>query len=369
MSLPSNGIGPDDIRQAMPAYHFSPDLLEATLAALPPPPPGAPAAWRQARLARLMQEISTLMPANASQARMAAEILIARGMADAIAARAYAPDLTVPQMCRVGRASGELMRTATAMVRTLERTQLMPAPFFGTVLADEVDIAAVDAGWGKRSAEAEVARGAAAERRAAAESPEAGERREAARQDVERREATRQGVAERREAAESPHVAESSKAAERQEAARQEAAGQEAARQEGERRAWERRAWERRKVAAERQEVERREAECAAAGEMTAWPAAAGPAAAGMSGSGPVPSDAPDQDAPARAPMAQPAGQAPGGEGLPAMPEVAEPGAAMAVETRPTSTIGATSETVEPEAINRETTPAATAARRLGEAA
>jgi hypothetical protein len=148
MTPPPSGITADVIREVMPPYHLSPDLLEATLAALPPPPPGASAAWRQARLTRLMQEISTLMPANAAQARTASEILIVRELANAIAARAYAPDLTVPQMCRVGRVSAELRRTATGMMRTLERSQQMPAPFFGTVLADEVDVAAVDAAWG-----------------------------------------------------------------------------------------------------------------------------------------------------------------------------------------------------------------------------
>jgi hypothetical protein len=155
MSLPSSGITANVIREMMPPYHLSPDLLEATLTALPPPPPDAPAAWRQARITRLMQEISTLMPANAAQARLASEILIVRELADAIAARAYAPDLTVPQMCRVGRASAELGRTTTGMVRALERSQQMPAPFFGTVLADGVDIAAVDAGWGKGTARPE----------------------------------------------------------------------------------------------------------------------------------------------------------------------------------------------------------------------
>ena len=153
MTPPSSGITADVIRGVMPAYHLSPDLLEATLAALPPPPPGASAAWRRRRLTRLMQEISTLMPANAAQARTASEILIVRELANAIAARAYAPDLTVPQMCRVGRVSVELRRTATGMMRTLERAQQMPAPFFGTVLADEVDIAAVDAAWGRGRAD------------------------------------------------------------------------------------------------------------------------------------------------------------------------------------------------------------------------
>ena len=79
MTLPSNGITQDVIRDMMPQYHLSPDLLEATLAALPPPPPDAPATWRHARLTRLVQEIATLMPATAAQARLAAQILVAAG--------------------------------------------------------------------------------------------------------------------------------------------------------------------------------------------------------------------------------------------------------------------------------------------------
>ena len=147
MSLPSNGITPEVIREMMPPYHFSPDLLEATLAALPPPPPDASPDWRQARITRLLQEVSTLMPANAAQARTAADILIVRGLAATIAARANAPDLTLPQMCRVARAAGELVRTAGGLVRSLERTQQKPAAFFGTVLADAVDVGALDKVW------------------------------------------------------------------------------------------------------------------------------------------------------------------------------------------------------------------------------
>ena len=148
MSLITNGITADVIREMMPPYHLSTDLLEATLAALPRPPPDATAAWQQARVARLMQEFATLMPANAAQARTVSQVLIMRGLADAIAARVHAPGLTEVQMGRVGRASAELSRTAMGLVRGLERTQQKPAPFFGTVLADEVDVVALAAGWG-----------------------------------------------------------------------------------------------------------------------------------------------------------------------------------------------------------------------------
>ena len=75
MSDPSNGITPEVIRQIMPPYQLNPDLLQATLAALPRPPQDATQAWREARVARLIQEISERMPANAAQARTVAECL------------------------------------------------------------------------------------------------------------------------------------------------------------------------------------------------------------------------------------------------------------------------------------------------------
>ncbi len=152
MSLITNGITADVIREMMPPYRLSADLLEATFAALPPPPANAPPDWRQLRVARLTQEFATLMPANAAQARIVSQILILRGLADAVAARAHAPELTPELMARVGRASAELARTATGLLRALERTQQKPVPFFGTVLADEVDLPALDAVWGTGTA-------------------------------------------------------------------------------------------------------------------------------------------------------------------------------------------------------------------------
>ena len=73
MTLPSNAITPQVIREMMPPYHLNLDLLQATFAALPPPPSGASTAWRRAHLARMIEELSTLMPANAAQARMATQ--------------------------------------------------------------------------------------------------------------------------------------------------------------------------------------------------------------------------------------------------------------------------------------------------------
>ena len=147
MTVPPNGITPGVIRDIMPAYHLSFDLLEGTFAALPPPPRDAPSSWRQARITRLTEEIVAFLPADAAQARLAAEILIARALADTLATRAYAPEVTVEQMCRLSRTSAELLRTAALLLRTLERCQQKPVPFYGTVVEDAVDIAALDAVW------------------------------------------------------------------------------------------------------------------------------------------------------------------------------------------------------------------------------
>jgi hypothetical protein len=76
MSQPTIGITPEVIRQIMPPYQPSPDLLDATLAALPAPPREATTTWRHAHIARPTREISVLMPANAAQ------VLISREFAD-----------------------------------------------------------------------------------------------------------------------------------------------------------------------------------------------------------------------------------------------------------------------------------------------
>jgi hypothetical protein len=147
MSQPSNGITPEVIRDLMPPYQLSPDLLQATFAAIPRPPPDATPAWRHAHLARLTQEISTLMPANAAQARIAAQILIYRELADTLAAHAHASAADLPLMCRLARTADALEQTVTSLGRSLTKYQQKPAPFFGTVLSDAVDIPALDATW------------------------------------------------------------------------------------------------------------------------------------------------------------------------------------------------------------------------------
>jgi hypothetical protein len=148
MTLPSNGITPDIIRAAMPPYQLSTDLLAAMLAAVPAPPPDATMAWRQVRAARLVHEVAGQMPADAPQARIAAEIVIAREAADGSIARANTPGLAVEQVCRLLRIASVLLNSAAVLERSLVRHQQKPAPFFGTVLAEGIDVAALAAGWG-----------------------------------------------------------------------------------------------------------------------------------------------------------------------------------------------------------------------------
>ncbi len=148
MSIPSNGITSEVIRDSMAPYLLSPDLLHATFAALPAPPPDATPAWRRARVTRLAAEIVAPMPANAEQARIAAESLIFRELSDTFAKAAQVPGHAADQMCRLGRTASGLMRTAIELRRSLARLQQKPAPFFGTVDDHEVDLAEVDAMWG-----------------------------------------------------------------------------------------------------------------------------------------------------------------------------------------------------------------------------
>jgi len=148
MTTPTNGITPEVFREVMPPYQLSADLLAAMFAAVRAPPPDATIAWRQERAGRLVQEMAGLMPADAPQARIAAQIVIVREATDDSFAWANAPGLTVEQACRLRRTAGALTNSAAALERTLARHQQKPVPFFGTVLDDGIDVAVLAAEWG-----------------------------------------------------------------------------------------------------------------------------------------------------------------------------------------------------------------------------
>jgi hypothetical protein len=151
MATPTNGITPEVIRDFMPPYHLSADLLAATIAALPRPPPDSTTAWRRARLTRLFQEVTDLHPADAAQASLAAQFLTTRELADAYKARTHTPGLDFNQACRLGRIAVDLLRSAAQLERTLTRRQNMPTAFFGVVVQDEVDIPALEAIWASQT--------------------------------------------------------------------------------------------------------------------------------------------------------------------------------------------------------------------------
>jgi len=146
MTLPTNGITADVIREAMPPYQLDTDLLATMLAAVPPPPPDTSMALQQQRAARLVHEVAGMMPADAPRARIAAEIVLVReATADGLA-RANAPGLTVEQVCQLRRTGSALAASAATLDRTLVRHERKPVPLFGTVVAEGIDVAALAAG-------------------------------------------------------------------------------------------------------------------------------------------------------------------------------------------------------------------------------
>ena len=148
MTLPTNGITADVIREIMPPYRLDTDLIAAMFCAIPAPPPDASMAWRRRSGARPVHKVAGLLPASVSRARIAVEIVILHEGVEDTCARANAAGLAIEQVCRLRRTASALLGSAAALERSLVRHQQKPVPFFGTVLADGIDIAAIAAGWG-----------------------------------------------------------------------------------------------------------------------------------------------------------------------------------------------------------------------------
>jgi hypothetical protein len=124
MSDPSAGITFRVIQEAMPEYHLAPDLLGGVLTAMPPPPASASAAWRHARISRVIEEIAARVPMDAAQGHLAGQIVVTQFLADDMAARIHAPGLALPEMCRLTRTTDDLLRTVARLERALERRQV-----------------------------------------------------------------------------------------------------------------------------------------------------------------------------------------------------------------------------------------------------
>jgi hypothetical protein len=148
MCIPSNGMSAEVFREALPPYQLSAGLLAAMFTAIPAPPPGATVAWRQTCATRLVHEVSGLMPADAPQARIAVQIVIYWEAAEKAVKQSDAPGVTLEQVCRLLRTAAALTVSTATLERSMVRHQQKPVPFFGTVLADGIDIAVLAAGWG-----------------------------------------------------------------------------------------------------------------------------------------------------------------------------------------------------------------------------
>jgi hypothetical protein len=147
MSDPSAGITFRVIQEAMPEYHLAPDLLGGVLTAMPPPPASASAAWRHARISRIIEEIAARVPMDAAQGHLAGQIVVTQFLADDMAARIHGPGLALPEMCRLTRTTDDLLRTVARLERALERRQVRVMPFRDVGAVDGFDLDALDGVW------------------------------------------------------------------------------------------------------------------------------------------------------------------------------------------------------------------------------
>jgi hypothetical protein len=147
MSDPSSGVTFRTIQEAMPEYHISASLLDCVLVAMPPPPPGASAAWCRERLEQVIDEIAARVPMDAAQGHLAAQCVLAEFLAENMAARIRTPGLTMMEVRQVNGMADRLMCTVTRMERALERRQARVMPFRDTKALDGFDLDALEVVW------------------------------------------------------------------------------------------------------------------------------------------------------------------------------------------------------------------------------
>ncbi len=119
-------------------------------AAIPPPPAAATAAWRHARVTRVIEEVAARVPMDAAQGHLAAQIAVFQFMADGLAAQIHAPGLDMLEMYRLTRLMDALAQTVARLERSLERRQFRVMPFRDVRAVDGFDLDAMDAVWCRR---------------------------------------------------------------------------------------------------------------------------------------------------------------------------------------------------------------------------
>ncbi len=147
MADPSSGITFRTIQEAMPEYHISNSLLDGLLTALPPPPPGASAAWCRERLGLVIDEVAARVPMDAAQGHLAAQCVLAAFLAEDMSARLRTPGLTMMERRQVNGTADKLMCTVARMERALERRQMRVMPFRDVGAAAGFDLDALEGVW------------------------------------------------------------------------------------------------------------------------------------------------------------------------------------------------------------------------------
>ena len=165
MPTPTSGITFRTIQEAMPEYHLSQDLLHGVLTAMAPPPPDASAAWRKARLTRIIEEIAARVPMDPAQGHLAGQLVLVQFLADEMMQRLMTPDLPLAERRLTARTTDDLLRSVVRLERALERRQARVLPFRDVGAVDGFDLAALDGLWcrGVQAAAAAGARAVAAE--------------------------------------------------------------------------------------------------------------------------------------------------------------------------------------------------------------
>ena len=146
MSTPSSGITLRTIQEAMPEYYIDTDLVDGVLTAMPPPP-GASAAWRRARLTRIIEEVAARVPMDAAQGHLAGQLVVVEFLADDMLGRITTPGLALAERRLAIRTADDLLRSVARLERTLERRQERVMPFRDVGAVDGFDLAALDGVW------------------------------------------------------------------------------------------------------------------------------------------------------------------------------------------------------------------------------
>jgi hypothetical protein len=155
MTEPSNGITFRTIQEAMPEYHIDTDLVNGVLTAMPPPPPDASAAWRRARLTRIIEEVAARVPLEAAQGHLAGQLVVVQFLADDMLGRIATPGLALAERRLAIRTADDLLRSVVRLERTLERRQTRVMPFRDVGAVGGFDLDALDGVWCRVPAVAE----------------------------------------------------------------------------------------------------------------------------------------------------------------------------------------------------------------------